>query len=86
MSCKWNYAVGDSCTRFPSLNIIFETSGQDGSIGKHGSPPHTPTSKLQLNIEQPSLRTIRNGVELKCDNYRIKETTSIQTDRRNGFA
>ena len=24
------------------------TSGQDGSIGKQGSPPHTTTSKLQI--------------------------------------
>ena len=24
------------------------TSGQEGGIGRHGSPPHTTTSKLQL--------------------------------------
>ena len=48
-------------------------------VGKHGSHPCTTTSKLQLNY-----RTIRNPVEWKFNNYRIKETTPIQTDRRCG--
>ena len=34
-------------------------------------------------MEQSSLRTIRNQVEWKSDNDKIKETTSIQT-RRSG--
>ena len=29
-----------------TLKEVFETFGQDGSIGKHGLPPHTTTSKL----------------------------------------
>ena len=32
--------------------------------------------------EPPSLRTVRNRVEWKSDNYGIKEPTSIQTGRR----
>ena len=28
------------------LNVRFKTSGQDGSVGRHGSPLHTITSKL----------------------------------------
>ena len=36
------------------------------------------------NIEQPSVRNIRNQVEWKSDNYGIKATTSIQTCRKNG--
>ena len=39
-------------------------------------------SKLQLKYKQPSLRTVRNLVEWKSDNYRIKGTTSIQTRSR----
>ena len=31
----------------------------DGGIGKHSSPPHTPTSKLQQSIAPPSLGTIK---------------------------
>ena len=41
-----------------------------------------PHQNYNYNIEQPSLRTIRNRVEWKSDNYRIKETTSIQTGRK----
>ena len=33
-------------------------------------------------MEQQSLRTIINQVEWKSDNYRMKETTSIQTGKR----
>ena len=33
-------------------------------------------------MEQPSPRTVRNIIEWKSDNYRIKETTFIQTGRR----
>ena len=29
-----------------------QTSGQDGGIGKHGSPPHTSMSKLQLKYRK----------------------------------
>ena len=36
--------------------------------------------------EQPPLRTVRNEVEWKYDNYRIKETTFIQTHRRGADA
>ena len=49
-------------------------------------PPCTTTSKLQLNIKPPPLRTVRNWIEWKSDNYRIKEATSIQTGRRDGQA
>ena len=58
------------------------TSSQDGGIGKHGSPPRTSTSKLQLKYRTTSLTIIRNQAEWKPDNYGIKETTSIQTGRR----
>ena len=54
-------------------------SGQDSGLGKHGYSPHTTTSKLLLNIEQPSLRTVRNRVEWKSDNYQIQETIFTQT-------
>ena len=33
-------------------------------------------------MEEPSLRTVRNQVEWKFNNYRIKETTSLQTVKR----
>ena len=62
------------------------TSSQDGSIGRHGSLLHSTTSQLQGNIEQPPLRTIRNRVEWKPDNYRTKETTSTQTGGRGADA
>ena len=45
-----------------------------------------PHQNYNYNIEQPSLRTIRNRVEWKSDNYRIKETTFIQTGRRSADA
>ena len=44
---------------------------QDGDIGKHGLPPHTTTSKLQLNY-----RTTKIRAEWKSYNYRIKEGTT----------
>ena len=56
-----------------------QTSGQDD---RHSSPLHTTIPKLQLKYRKPSLRTIRNRVEWKSDNYKIKETTSIETGRR----
>ena len=61
---------------------LLVASVQDGGIGKHGSPLHTSTSKLQLKYRTTSLRTIRNQAEWKSDNYGIKETTSIETGRR----
>ena len=64
-------------------DLGLETSSQDGSIGGHGSPLHTTTSKLQLKLQQPSLRTIRNEVKQEPQNYRIKEITSIQIGRRD---
>ena len=30
---------------------IFLTSSQDGSVDKHGSPPHTTIVKIQLNYK-----------------------------------
>ena len=42
-----------------------------------------PHQNYNSTIEQPSFRTIRNQVEWKSDNYRIKETTSIQTGRKD---
>ena len=41
-----------------------------------------PHQSYNWNREQPSLRTVRNRVEWKSDNYRVKETTSIETGRR----
>ena len=41
-----------------------------------------PHQNYNQNIEQSSLRAIRNQVEWKYDNYGIKETTSIQTGTR----
>ena len=37
-------------------------------------------------MKQQLLRTVRNQVEWKSDNYGIKETTSIQTGRRGADA
>ena len=62
------------------------TSGQDGSVGRHGLPPCTATSKSQLNYRTIILRTFKNQVEWKSDNYGIRETTSIQTGRRTADA
>ena len=56
-------------------------SSQDGSTGKHSLPSHTTHTNYKYTIEQPSLRTVRNRVEWKSDNYKIRETTSIQTGR-----
>ena len=67
------------------------TSGQDGDIGygvvgKHGWPLCTTTSKLLLKYRTTITQTIRNRVEWKPDNRRIKETTYIQTGRRGADA
>lgn len=43
-------------------------------IGKYGSLPHTTTLKNKQIIEQPALRTGRNGIEWKSDKCGIKET------------
>ena len=59
------------------------TSGQDGSVGRHGLPPCTATSKSQLNYRTIILRTFKNQVEWKSDNYGNKQTTPIQTGRRD---
>ena len=40
-----------------------------------------PHQHYNQNIEQPSLRTVKNRVEWKSDKYRIQETTSIQTGK-----
>ena len=66
------------CMNLFSIKFL-ETSMQDGDVGRHGSPLHTTTSKLLL-------RNIRNRMEWKSDNYRIEETTSIQTGRRHADA
>ena len=42
-----------------------------------------PHQKYNRITKQPSLQTARNQVEWKCDNYGIKETTSVQTGRRD---
>ena len=42
--------------------------------------------KHNYDVEQPSLRTVRNQVEWKSDNYGIKETTFIQGGRRGADA
>ena len=39
--------------------ILRETSGQDGGVGKHGMPPCTTTSKLQLNSRTSITQTIK---------------------------
>ena len=59
------------------------TSRQDGSIGKHNLPPHTTTSKLQLKYRTTITQNCQKSVEWKSENYRIKETTSIQTVGRH---
>ena len=41
-----------------------------------------PHQNYNYIIEQPLLTTCRNQVEQKSANYKIKETTSIQTGRR----
>ena len=57
------------------------TFTQDGDIDKHSSPPPTTTLKLQLKYRTTFTQTVRNQVEWKSDNYRIKETTSVHTGR-----
>ena len=65
------------CLQFKIIHM--PASCQDGSIGRHGSPLSTTTSKLQLKYRT----TIsQKQVEWKSDNYRSKETTTIQTGRR----
>ena len=44
-------------TLFLFLKTSLKTSGHDGSIGRHSSPPYTTTSKLQLKYRKPSVRT-----------------------------
>ena len=58
------------------MNEKVRTSSQDGAIGKHSSPPHITTSKLQLNYRTTVIRIIRNWAECKSYNYRIKEETT----------
>ena len=58
-----------------------EASSQDGDIGRHGSPLHKTTSKLQLKY-RTNITTVRYPVERKS-NYGIKETTSIQTVKKD---
>lgn len=41
-------------------SCLIGTSNQDGNVGKHGLPPDTIISKLELNNRTPSLRTGRN--------------------------
>ena len=41
-----------------------------------------PHQNYNYNIEQPSVRTIRNQEVWKSDNYGVKGTTSIQTGKR----
>ena len=51
----------------------------NGGISKHGLPPHTTTSKLQLNYRTTIIqlfRTTRYGAEWKSYNYGIKEETT----------
>ena len=71
------------CPPFSLKSTNRENSSHDGSIGKHGSPPHTRASKQKIT-ERPSFRIVRNQVEWKSDNYIIKETAFIQTARRAG--
>ena len=66
------------------LGPVLRTSGQKGSKGRHGSPLHTTTSKLQLKYR--TTITVINRVEWKFDNYGIKETESIETGRRGADA
>ena len=71
--------------------------GQDGSIGRHGSPLCTNASKLQLKYRTtitPNYQKLSwmgmwqlwNQVEWKSANYGIKETTSRQTSGRGADA
>ena len=63
---------------------LYCTSGQDGGVGKHGSPPHTTTSKLQLNYKTAITQNHQKASWRKSNKYRIKEeTTYIQTRKRN---
>ena len=48
---------------------IMKTSGQDGGIGKHGSPPLTTTSKLQVNYRTTITQNWQKSVKWKSDNY-----------------
>ena len=60
------------------------TSSQNGSIGKHNSPPCATILRLQLKYRTTVTQTVRNQVERKTEKYRcgIKDTTSIQTGKR----
>ena len=67
-------------------NIIFP--GPLAKMVAHVNMAHllTQHQNYNQNIEQPSLRTVRNQVEWMSDNYRIKETTSIQAGTKGGDA
>ena len=52
---KWSQAK----TSVVCIKNRLRTSHQDGGIDKLGTPPCTSTSKITINIEQPSLRTMK---------------------------
>ena len=54
------------------------TSGQDGGIGKRGSPPHTTTAKITTKLQNnyhPELS--ENRAIWKSDNQGITQVTFI---------
>lgn len=48
---------------------------QDDGVGKHSLLPCIITSKLHVNYERTSFRTIRNRAEWKFYYYEIKKET-----------
>ena len=66
-----------------SIKII-QTSGQDGSVGRHTVPPPQPKEGQQQfkNKKQPELT--ENRTVWKSDYQGDKEETLIQTSRRGG--
>ena len=56
-----------------------KASSQDGSVGRHGSPALTTTSKSQLKYRTTITQKCPKLSSMKSDNYGIKETMSIQT-------
>ena len=69
-----------SCT---SLKIYFETSNQDGGVGKHALTPHITTAKITTRLQNKyHPDSSENRAIWKSDNQGFKEAMFIQMGRR----
>ena len=66
------------------LREINQTSGQDGGVGKHGSPPSTTTAKITTRLQKKyHPESSENRAVWKSDKQGIKEVTFIQMGRND---